>query len=67
MSTFTKLSTFQGKSSFGTWLYQVTYTHCIDYIRNIKNKYKEELQEGKIEDISSEDTDMDGVHEKVIL
>ena len=67
VKAFTKLSTFQGKSSFGTWLYQVTYTHCIDYIRKNKNIYKEELQEDKIEDISSEDTDMDGVHEKVLL
>ena len=67
VKAFTKLSTFQGKSSFGTWLYQVTYTHCIDYIRKNKNIYKEELQEDKIEDVNTDDSDMDGVHEKVLL
>lgn len=37
VKAFTKLNTFQVKSSFGTWPYQVTYTHCMDYIRKNKN------------------------------
>jgi RNA polymerase sigma-70 factor (ECF subfamily) len=67
IKAFTKLSTFQGKSSFSTWLYQVTYTHCIDYIRKNKNIYKEELEEDKYEELQSDDKDIDEVHDKLIL
>jgi RNA polymerase sigma-70 factor (ECF subfamily) len=31
--TFEKLSGFEGKSSFSSWLYSITYNHCIDYLR----------------------------------
>lgn len=67
VKAFTKLNTFKGNSSFSTWLYQVTYTHCIDYIRKNKRIFKEELQEDKIEDVSEDDYDAEGVHEKVLL
>lgn len=30
---FEKLSTFKQLSSFSSWLYSVTYNHCIDYLR----------------------------------
>lgn len=36
---FEKLSSFQNKSSFSSWLYSVTYNHCIDYLRNKKKLY----------------------------
>jgi len=45
VKAFLKLNTFNKKSSFGTWIYQVTYTYCIDYIRKNKNVFKEELEE----------------------
>lgn len=32
----TKLSKFKGDSKFSTWLYSITYNHCIDYIRRNK-------------------------------
>lgn len=67
VKAFTKLNTFKGKSSFSTWLYQVTYTHCIDYIRKNKKIYKEELVEDKLEDIDNDDLGVDEVHEKVLL
>ena len=35
--TFEKLSGFEGKSSFSSWLYSITYNHCIDYLRLKKN------------------------------
>lgn len=28
-----KLHSFKGNSSFGSWLYSITYNHCIDYLR----------------------------------
>ncbi|MFH0756797.1 MAG: RNA polymerase sigma factor [Bacteroidota bacterium] len=34
---FEKLPTFKQRSSFSSWLYAVTYNHCIDYLRE-KNK-----------------------------
>ena len=67
VKAFTKINTFKGKSSFSTWLYQVTYTHCIDYIRKNKNIYKEELEEDKHEQLQSDDKDIDEVHDKLIL
>jgi RNA polymerase sigma-70 factor (ECF subfamily) len=67
IKAFTKLNTFKGKSSFSTWLYQVTYTHCIDFIRKNKNIYKEELEEDKFEGLQSDDKDIDEVHDKIIL
>jgi RNA polymerase sigma factor (sigma-70 family) len=34
--TFEKLASFQEKSSFSSWLYTITYNHCIDYLREKK-------------------------------
>jgi len=31
--SFEKLSKFKGQSSFSSWLYSITYNHCIDYMR----------------------------------
>lgn len=67
VKAFTKLSTFKGKSTFSTWLYQVTYTHCIDYIRKNKNIYKEELEEDHFKQLQSNDPDLDEVHDKILL
>jgi RNA polymerase sigma-70 factor (ECF subfamily) len=34
---YEKLPSFKQKSSFSTWLYSITYNHCIDYLR-VKKK-----------------------------
>lgn len=31
--TFEKISSFKNMSSFSSWLYSLTYNHCIDYLR----------------------------------
>lgn len=67
VKAFTKLNTFKGKSSFSTWLYQVTYTHCIDYIRKHKNIYTEELVEENYEELQGSDAGIDDIHEKILL
>ena len=36
---FFQLSKFHGKSRFSTWLYAVTYNHCIEYLRK-NNRYQ---------------------------
>jgi RNA polymerase sigma factor (sigma-70 family) len=33
---FEKLPTFKQQSSFSSWLYAITYNHCIDYLREKK-------------------------------
>nr|WP_321452943.1 RNA polymerase sigma factor [uncultured Carboxylicivirga sp.] len=33
---FEKLSSFRQQSSFSSWLYSITYNHCIDYLREKK-------------------------------
>ncbi|MEQ9303743.1 MAG: RNA polymerase sigma factor [Marinoscillum sp.] len=35
--TYEKLQSFKHNSSFSSWLYSITYNHCIDYLR-IKKK-----------------------------
>ena len=33
---YEKLNSYKGNSSFSSWLYSVTYNHCIDYLREMK-------------------------------
>jgi RNA polymerase sigma factor (sigma-70 family) len=53
--TFEKLPGFKGKSSFSSWLYSVTYNHCIDYLR-LKKKlhYPKWSSENEIPEIIDE-------------
>lgn len=37
--TFEKLSGFKNRSSFSSWLYSLSYNHCIDYLRNKKKMH----------------------------
>jgi RNA polymerase sigma-70 factor (ECF subfamily) len=49
IKTYLKLGTFEGKSSFSTWLFQVTYTHCIDYLRRQKKVNEESFVESRFD------------------
>lgn len=52
---FEKLSDFKGTSSFSTWLYAITYNHCIEYLRNKKRlSYPEWNQSQIIPDVVEE-------------
>ena len=33
---FEKLKSFEGRSSFSSWVYSITYNYCIDYLRRKK-------------------------------
>lgn len=33
---YEKLASFKNRSSFSSWLYSITYNHCIDYLREKK-------------------------------
>jgi RNA polymerase sigma factor (sigma-70 family) len=49
---FEKLSTFGKRSSFSSWLYAITYNHCIDYLREKKNlHYPEWNRQNEIPEI----------------
>ena len=54
---FEKLSTFKQLSSFSSWLYSITYNHCIDYLREEKKlHYPKWNNENEIPEII-DDTD----------
>ncbi|MTI87156.1 MAG: RNA polymerase sigma factor [Balneolaceae bacterium] len=43
LKVFLKLSTFNQKSSFYTWLYAITYNTCVDYARKQSNKNSQSI------------------------
>ncbi|WP_298498384.1 sigma-70 family RNA polymerase sigma factor [uncultured Algibacter sp.] len=46
LKLYVKLSSFQGKSKFSTWVYSFTYNHCVNYVsRNPAKKYETRLSE----------------------
>jgi len=50
-----KLHTFKHLSSFSSWIYSITYNHCIDYLRARKNMhYPNWSLENKIPEIIDE-------------
>jgi RNA polymerase sigma factor (sigma-70 family) len=60
--SFEKLAGFKGKASFSSWLYSITYNHCIDYLR-LKKKmhypnWNNENELPEIIDESDEDLSM---------
>ena len=67
VKAFLKLNTFKGNSNFGTWLYQVSYTHCIDYIRKNKKIFKEELEEDRFLHLEDDGLEYDETHDKILL
>ena len=42
-----KVSKFENRSAFSSWLYRITYNYCVDYVRNKKRKAEVSL-EGQI-------------------
>jgi RNA polymerase sigma-70 factor (ECF subfamily) len=45
LKTFEHIHSFKGKSKFSTWLYAITYNHCIEHIRKKKLQNKIFLKE----------------------
>lgn len=45
VKAFLNLSKFEGRSSFSTWVYNITYNYCIDYLRKQKRNRFSELNE----------------------
>jgi RNA polymerase sigma factor (sigma-70 family) len=59
---YEKLPAFKQKSSFSTWLYSITYNHCIDYLREKKKlhypNWNKEHEMGSIPDEEEQLTDI---------
>ena len=52
---YEKLSGFKFKSSFSSWLYAITYNHCIDYLREKKRlHYPQWNRENELPEIIDE-------------
>jgi RNA polymerase sigma factor (sigma-70 family) len=63
LKTMEKLHLFEGRSSFSTWLYAITYNHCIEYLRQNKRiKFDDWAEIIEIPDTITE-SDMDNVME----
>ena len=62
MKIILKLSNFSGKSKLSTWIYAITYNHCIDLVR--KNNRRSVQLEGEIEKF---DEPIEDVDDSVIL
>jgi RNA polymerase sigma factor (sigma-70 family) len=57
---YEKLTSFKGNSSFSSWLYAITYNHCIEYLRHKKKLHYPEWNRNYelpevIDDIAEED------------
>ncbi|MBN2263714.1 MAG: RNA polymerase sigma factor [Prolixibacteraceae bacterium] len=53
--TYEKIATFQNRSSFSSWLFSLTYNHCIDYLRKKKKlNYPEWTRANEIPEIIDE-------------
>ena len=58
LKVFEKLPSFKNLSSFSSWLYSITYNHCIDYLREKKKlHYPDWNRENKIPEIIDEPED----------
>lgn len=51
VKTYERLSSFEGKSKFSSWLYMIAKNHCRDYARNIRrqNSTFSEMDEAVLE------------------
>jgi RNA polymerase sigma-70 factor (ECF subfamily) len=55
LKAFGQLWTFQGRSTFSTWLYALTYNHCSEFIRKSKRLLISRLEDynnGNVEDLA---------------
>ena len=56
---FEKLPSFRHQSKFSSWLYSITYNHCIDYLRSRKKlHYPNWNRENEMPDIADETDDV---------
>lgn len=66
LKLYLKLTSFQGRSKFSTWLYSFTYNHCVNYVnRNAKRKFERRLPDTfDIENYAEEEEVEDSIYNK---
>jgi len=57
INAFTKLNTFKGDASFGSWLKRIVINNSLNVVRKKKTFY-EDLNEDKIESIEEQDNEV---------
>lgn len=58
---FEKLPSFRQKASFSSWLYSITYNHCVDYLREKKRlHYPSWNRDNEIPDVIDDMEDVSG-------
>lgn len=55
MKVFAKLSSFQNRSAFSTWLYSVSHNYCLDQLRIGKRFSTESFSEGTTSAVAEQD------------
>lgn len=66
---FEKLSGFKQLSSFSSWIYSITYNHCIDYLREKKKlHYPEWNKDNELPEIIDEEETLNDInYEKLLI
>ncbi len=67
---YEKLPGYKGMASFSTWLYAITYNHCIEYLRHRKKlNYPEWNRNNELPEIIDEiyETDLNGLRYERLL
>lgn len=60
---YEKLNGFKQQSAFSSWLYSITYNHCIDYLREKKKlHYPEWSKENEMPEIVDEDESLNEIN-----
>jgi len=59
LKAFEKRNTFQNRSSFSTWLYTISYNHCLTKLRQDSRRKVAPLTEAFSAQLASEETDAD--------
>ncbi len=55
-----KSGQFKEKSKLSTWIYSITYNHCVDTVSRRSRQFKVEIEESQLPDIPEEEaTDVD--------
>ncbi|GAB3559775.1 hypothetical protein GCM10027577_52820 [Spirosoma fluminis] len=61
LKAFEKRNTFQNRSSFSTWLYAISYNHCLTKIQQDSRRKMEPLTQACSAQLASEETDADSL------